>query len=266
MENKNIKLNRTVARAADILDYIAKSHTPVSLAEISKELKIPKSSAFDIVHTLTNKKMLAIDEATKSFQLDVKSFEIGSAYLGSSNVHSIARPYLKELSLQTGETAFLAIPNNGFLVYLDRVEGKSPTRTTCVIGDRNHMHCTGLGKAMLAAMPIEEVKVITGGGNLKKRTANTLPDFSSLIADLKKIRERGYSIDNCEDNDFVFCIAAPILDHTGSCIAAISISTVFTPSTEEKEPFYSRLITEAALDISHRFGYTANLIYPAHGL
>ncbi len=261
MENQNIKINKTVARVADILDYIAKSHKPVGLAEISKELKIPKSSAFDIIHTLVSKKMLIINEENKTFQLDVKSFEIGSAYLGRSHIHSVARPYLKDLSLQTGETAFLAVPNNGFLVYLDKVEGRSPTRTTCVIGDRNYMHCTGLGKAMLASMPIEEVRMITGGGKLQTHTANTLPDFNSLIGDLEKIRERGYSIDNCEDNDFVFCVAAPILNHSGKCIAAISISTIYTPSTREKEPFYSKLITDAALEISHRFGYTEDLIY-----
>ena len=263
MDSQNIKINRTVARAADILENVAKSQKPLSLAEISKGLDIPKSSAFDILHTLVHKNFLSVNEEAKTFQLDIKSFEIGNAYLSRSHVHSVAQPYLKEISLQTGETAFLAVPNKDRLVYLDKVEGKSPTRTTCTIGDRNHMHCTGLGKAMLASMPMDKVRAITGEGALPKHTDHTITDFRQLTAELAEIRKRGYSTDNCEDNDFVFCIGAPILDHAGICLGAISISMIYTPFAQEKEPIYAALIISAALKISQQFGYGAKSLYRA---
>lgn len=262
MEIDNVKINKTVARAIEILDYVAISKSSVTLATISKELSIPKSSAFDIMHTLADKKMLKFNEETKHFSLDVKSFEIGSAYLSRNDVHSVARPYLKQLSLQTGETAFLVVENNGMIVYLDKVEGISPTRTTCVIGDRNNMHCTGLGKAILATMPIEKIRLITGGGPLQVRTKNTIATFNDLMMELDKIRQQGYSIDNREDNDYVYCVATPILNGDEDCIAAISISSIFTPSTLDNVEFFSQLVTSAALEISSKFGYVKPFIYP----
>jgi len=262
MENNKVKSNKTISRAIDILEYIANINKPVSMATISKELAIPKSSSFDIMHTLVEKKMLKMNEETKEFQLDIKSFEIGSAYLSRNDVHTVARPILKQLSLQTTETAFLVVENHGMIVYLDKVEGKSPTRTTCVIGSRNPMHCTGLGKAILATMPIETIRRITGGGNLEVRTSNTLTNFDDLMLNLESIRQRGYSIDNREDSDFVFCVAAPILNKDRECIAAISISTVYTSVTEENVDLFSQLITNAALEISSKFGYIEPTLYP----
>ena len=261
MEQEGIKINKTVARAIDIMDYIATNKKPVTLATISKELSIPKSSAFDIMHTLAEKKMLKANNETKQFSLDVKSFEIGSGYLSRNDVHTVARPLLKQISQQTGETAFLAVENNGMIVYLDKVEGISPTRTTCVIGDRNLMHCTGLGKAILATMPIEKIRLITGGGSLQVRTQNTHATFNSLMLDLEEIRKRGYSIDNREDNDYVYCVAVPILDGDNNCIAAISISAIYTPDTENHREAFSQLITNAALEISRKFGYVNPRIY-----
>lgn len=258
----NEKLNKAVLRTVDILDYIANSKRPVSLSTLSKDLKIPKSSAFDIIHTLVNKKMVQMDEDTKGITLDVHCFEIGATYLSRNDIHTHARPFLKQLSLQTGETAFLAVENNGMIVYLDKEEGKSPTRTTCVIGDRNDMYTTGLGKAILATMPIEKVRMITGGGKLTPKTDHTMTTFDDLMIDLEHTRQRGYSIDNQEDNAFVFCTGAPILNRDSECIGAISISAIYTSFSEERLSFFSQLITSSALEISRKFGYNGTSLYP----
>lgn len=256
------KLNKAVARSIDILDYISHQKKPVTLAALSKELGLPKSSVFDIAHTLVQKNMLSFDKETKTYLLDLKSFEIGNSYLSKSDVHSTALPHLKDISKQTGETVFLAVENSGMIVYLDKVEGTSPTRTTCSIGDRNVMYCTGLGKAILATHTLEEVRYITGGGTLQSRTPNTLKNFQELINELDKTRKRGYSIDNQEDNPYIFCIGCPVLNAEGKCVAAISISCIYTPALEERLEFYSRLITTAALDISRRLGYLGIALFP----
>lgn len=256
------KLNKAVSRAIDILDYISRTKKPVSLAEVSKALELPKSSVFDITHTLVEKNMLSFDSEAKTYQLDLKSFEIGNSYLSGNSVHDTALPYLNDISAQTGETVFLAAENNGMIVYLDKVEGKSPARTTCSIGDRNAMYCTGLGKAILATHTLEEVRLITGGGALQARTPNTLSSFTELIKDLDLTRTRGYSIDNQEDNPYIFCIGCPIMDAGGKCAAAISISCIYTPALEDRLEFYTRLITTAAAEISHRLGYTGTWLFP----
>lgn len=260
---KEPKINKAVSRAIDILEYIAHTKESVTLAELNKNLDVPKSSIFDIMQTLVDKKMLAFDPVSKSYFWDIKSFEIGNAYLSKNDIHSVALPYLKSISEQTSETVFMAVENNGMIVYLDKVEGTSPTRTTCNIGDRNSMHCTGLGKAILATYPIEKIRLITGGGALQAHTKNTLKSFDELMDELKRTRERGYSIDRCEDNDYVFCVACPILNVSGKCIASISISCVYTPAAEEKTDFYSQLISKAALDISNKFGFLGTSLFEA---
>ena len=261
MENE--KLNKAVLRSIDILDYLAHGKKPATLSAISKDLGIPKSSVFDIIHTLVHKEMVQMDEDTKCFSLDVHCFEIGSTYLSRTDIHTQARPVLKQLSLQTGETTFLAVENNGMIVYLDKEEGSSPTRTTCVIGDRNDMYSTGLGKAILATLPIEKIRQITGGGRLTAKTKNTKNSFDELMEDLEQIRQRGYSIDNREDNEAVFCVGAPILNQSGECMGAISISAIYTSITNERLSFFSQLITSSALGLSHKFGYSGACLYPA---
>lgn len=258
----DIKQNKAVARAIDILDYISKQKKPVTLATLNKELGIPKSSVFDITHTLVSKNMLSFNEESKSYLLGLKSFEIGNSYLSGNDVHSLAIPYLHNISRETGETAFLAAENDGMIVYLDKVEGKSPTRTTCSIGDRNLMYCTGLGKAILATHSLEDIRYITGGGALLLRTPNTLKTFHDLIKELEETRKRGYSIDNREDNEFIFCIGCPVLDSTGRCVAAISVSCIYTPSIEEHLEFYSSLISKSALEISRKLGYLGSRLFP----
>lgn len=263
-ENEH-RINRAVDRAVEILHYVAQKKAPVSLAEVSKALVIPKSSAFDILYTLAEKRMLKFLPDSKSFQLDVRTFEIGSSYLGGNEVHIVARPLLKRLSQKTGETAFLAVENNGMIVYLDKVEGTSPTRTTCVIGDRNTMYNTGLGKAILATKPIEEVRRITGGGNLYSKTERTLGHFNDLIEDLEKTRMRGYSIDDREDVELVFCLGAPILNQAGNCIAAVSVAAIFSQSFLENLEAYSKMVMEGALEISRSLGYLGGSVYPSEG-
>lgn len=111
------------------------------------------------------------------------------------------------------------------------------------------------GEIMLATYPLEKVRCITGGGSLQSHTPNTRKNFLELIRDLESIRARGYSIDDREDNEYVFCVACPLLDASGQCIAAISISCIYTAAVGERLSLYSRLITSAALDISQRLGY-----------
>lgn len=262
MEDKVEKLNKTVLRTIDILDYIAKSKKTITLSTLSRDLHIPKSSAFDIIRTLINRRMLQMNEETKGIFLDVHTFEIGSTYLSRNDIHTQARPILKQVTLKTGETTFLAVENSGMIVYLEKEEGTSPTRTTCVIGDRNDMYSTGLGKAILATKPIEKVRLITGGGKLISKTPNTKTSFDELMADLETTRQRGYSIDNQEDNAYVFCVGAPILDQSGECIAAISISALYTSMDEKQLSFFSQLIVSSAMELSRRFGYMGSSLYP----
>lgn len=118
-----MKLNRTAARVIDIIQLLATSNKPLTQLEISKSLDIPKSSTFDLIYTLLQKKIVEFDnEEFKTFKLGIQLFEIGTSILSKIDFMDIARKYLEEISNKTGKTVFLAMESEGQIVYLQRVE------------------------------------------------------------------------------------------------------------------------------------------------
>ncbi|RYL88116.1 IclR family transcriptional regulator [Sporolactobacillus sp. THM7-4] len=259
-ENKSdglgeLNLNKSASRVMDILTLISTTKVPLGVSEISRELNIPKSSTFDVLDTMVKKGFLELNSETKTYRLGLKSFEVGSTYLLNTDLHRVAAPFLEKLMEQTGETAFLAVESDGEIVYLDKMETPSTLRTTATLGTRSPMYSTGLGKAILAAYPDSKVFELMKNKTFIKRTSKSITNINELIADLNRIRKRGYSIDNRENEDEVFCIACPILNENNLPIAAISVSGLAMKMTNEMIKRNSRFIIDAALKISKRLGY-----------
>lgn len=254
--------NKSASRAIDILELITKENRAMTLTEIGRSLDIPKSSCFDIVYTLVAKGVLEIEnEALKTFRPGIKLFQMGSAVLSRTSLHPIAHPLLKKLADATGETVYLAVEDNGEIVYLDKEESDNPIRSTLMVGSRNKMHLTGLGKALLATYPESRVKEITGEESFEVKTPYTIKDYSTLKADLENIRERGYAIDDREGMEFLRCIAAPVRDHQGYAVAAISVAALDSRLPFEKIPDMAVLLTDTAMQISGKLGYTGKSLY-----
>lgn len=255
-------MNKSAARAIDVLELLAKNKKSMTLTEIGNKLGLPKSSCFDIVYTLVERGVLEVDnEAMKTFRLGIKLFQLGSAVLTQTNLHSIAHPQLIRLSKETGETVYLAIEDKGEIVYLDKVESDEPVRSTLSVGSRSIMYVTGLGKALLAAYPDEQVNKIIDSGELITRTPYSIKTFEELQKDLENTRNRGYAIDDREGMEFLRCVAVPIRNYNNEPIAAISIAALDSRLPYEKIPEFGAKITETALGISHRLGYTGDKLY-----
>lgn len=258
------KINRSVARALDIIDLIASKNEALTIAEISRILDMPKSTAFDIVYTLVDKGYLEItDQKNKAFQLGLRLFQAGSRYLENTNFYGIAHSMLEAIVKEVNETAFLAVENDGQLVYMDKVESTSSVRTSCEIGSNNPMYHTGLGKAILAAFPEKRVQEIIEISGLAPKTEYTVKTYDALLRDLAEARERGYAIDDREGELEVFCVAAPIYDAQGRPFAAISIASLV--SKMEQDPAriekFGNLIASTALAISKRIGFRGDKLY-----
>jgi len=245
-----------------ILEYVSKSKSQPTIADISKALKIPKTTVFDIAHTLCDTGYLELaDERFRTYTLGVKLFELGGRFLIKADLHTVARPLLEMAMLKTGETVFLAIEDQGELVYLDKVVGSSSVFTGADLGSRNPMHCTGLGKALLAAYPQDEVRRIIGQHGLVYKTRKTITDEMRLFIELQKTRKRGYAIDDEESENDVYCIAAPIIGMSSRPIAAISVASLAMRMTEERKILFSKVIAETALTISKKLGFLGDQLY-----
>jgi IclR family acetate operon transcriptional repressor len=189
--------NKSAYRAIEIVSLIANNRKPMTIAQVSRELNIPGSSAFELLYTLVETGVITVDsEELKTFKLGVKTFEIGSKYLEDINFNNISIKYLEKLSATTGETVFMDVEDKGHVIHINKVEGTNTFRSTCNVGHRNSMHCSSVGKALLATYSDEKVKEIIDKYGLIKKTEYTFTEFDDLINDIKITRNRGYAIDD----------------------------------------------------------------------
>jgi Transcriptional regulator len=234
----------------------------MTITDISHALDMPKSSTFELLYTLVEEGFLEIDnDVLKTFRLGMKAFEVGVAFVARTDLHRAARPLIEELMAKSGETVFLAVEDKGSIVYLDKAESQSSIRTTCVMGSRNMMYRTGMGKALLASYTDDKVREITGGGELQTATPYSICHHNELVRELVEIRKRGYSIDNRENEMEIICVAAPIYDRNNRAVAAISIASPYSKMNENRQKEFSEMVMETALEISHRMGYLGSILY-----
>ena len=255
-------MNKSAYRVAKILEQIAFSKEPQSLAEISKALDLPKSSTSDVINTLVECGYLCIaDEHRKTYELSWKLFNIGSTLLGKTNLYKIARRHLEKLLEETRETVYLAIEDDGCILYIDKAETNNTYKLACEIGERIPMHCTGLGKALLAAYDEDKVRRIVDRKGLIRMTENTIISLDELMEQLEITRKRGYSVDIGESDEALNCVAAPIYDQANMPIAAISIASLKYNVNDEILKDYAEKVRKTALDISAALGYFKDDLY-----
>ncbi|MDR1521230.1 MAG: IclR family transcriptional regulator [Planctomycetota bacterium] len=255
-----VRVNKSASRALDILALLAARKQFLTLKEIGSALNLPKSSTFEIVYTMVERKFLEETE-NKRFNLGLKVFEVGNAYIAQLDVVRIAAPYLDGLAKRVDDTIFLAVENNSQVVYIHKIRGGSNVVQTCELGSRNHMHCTGLGKALLAGYPDAKVEGILGETPLSRPAMNTITSKAALFKDLNEIRRRGYAIDDRENWDDSYCIAAPIFSVGREPLAAISVATFFHKVDEKLRSLLIREVTRTALAISRRMGFSGDRLY-----
>lgn len=259
-------MNRSALRTLDILDLVAASRQALTITEISQQLQMPKTSAFDIVQSLLAREYLELnDERLKTFKLGMQAFRTGMTYLEKTDLCSAAQPLLEHMMNETKETAFLAICKENRVVYLSKMEALATIRTDSRLGSSNPMHCTGLGKALLASYAKGRVDEIIADQGMLPKTKYSLQTPDQLHADLERIRKRGYSIDCRESEVEVFCVAAPVYDHLGKSVAAISLAGMASRfiGDEERIQACGTLVNRTALQLSRRLGYDKTVLYPA---
>lgn len=246
-------MNNTLKRAFSIIELLATSPN-LGLTEISTKLEYSKSTVHNIVTTLTTQGVLEKNFDTSRYHLGRKLIELGYIAQGEVAVRKIAYPYLRRLNEELDETIHLTVLDNRQVLYIDCIESKKRLRTYSVIGVRAQLHCTSVGKAIMAFLPPAEIDAIIELCGLKKYTSNTITDKQTLLKELKWIVEAGYAIDNMEHENGLRCVGAPIFDNHNEVFASLSISGPETRITMEKVEEIAPILIEAAQDISRKMG------------
>lgn len=221
MQDKENSSN--IDKTLTILEAISNSQKGISLAELAKLTKIPKTTTFRILEALKNREYVAYEEMSERYLLDIKALELGIKGLLNINLVDVSIPYLKNLSGVTNETCFLGVYNHGYVIYLYKSEGNMSIQTNARLGSRMPAYCTGIGKALLAHQPLDEIDRVLSQP-LEKITENSIVDRIELYNTLAKIRVDGYSFDNEENEEGLTCVARPIFNYTGKIVGAISVA------------------------------------------
>ncbi len=253
-EGENMKRNRTIARTFEMLELLKKNPNGLTLMQLSNEMDIPKSSASDIVQTLLDIGMIdKTDEELKRYTIGLGLFELGNSYLVNKSVGNISDKYLKELSDELQMTSFIGVLSKDEVVYIKKFEPDASIKTSCVVGSRASIHSTSLGKSLLAFSGEIVQDALLSHMKYTKHTNNTIATEEELRKEMKETIKRGYSIDNNENEDGIFCVGAPIFDHTNRVVASLSVSGLY--NGKRNVEFESEKVRNTAKKISRELGY-----------
>jgi DNA-binding IclR family transcriptional regulator len=244
-------------RAFDVLELFLKEPRPMTVPEIVARLNLPRTTAHEIVGTMVSSGYLHRDDdrANKVF-LGFKLFELGGVYAANFDLIAEGRQVAAEVVEICDETVQMAVREGTEAIFIAKVDSSKAVRLVSTVGARLPAHCTAVGKMLLSSLPETEIIRLYGeNAPLQKMTANSITSISNLLQELEAIRQRGLAYDDCESNEDVRCVAAPIYNNRGEMIAAMSTSVPVTRMNMSKQDELAKLIRKAAEELSRRLGH-----------
>lgn len=247
---------QSVDRALSILQLLAEeSSDGLALTEISRRLGLNQSTCHHLLSTLRVRRFVSQDEESRRYRLGIKAVEVGQAAMQQVDLVRVALPQMEELMASVQENVNLVVLDNDSVVYVAQVPCDRTVRMFTRIGERAPLHCTGVGKVLLAGLPKEERSDLIDRLELPRFTAATICDGDLLKQELEQVATRGYAMDREEREEDVTCIAAPLRDYSGEVVAGVSISAPSSRLDEAQQQELVPYLLAAADKISRELGY-----------
>jgi DNA-binding IclR family transcriptional regulator len=247
-------VTRTLDRGLAILEAVAE-RGECTLSDIARATAISASTAFRLLETLEHRGYLARAEDTGTYRIGPRAFDVGTAFSGARRLNDVARPLLKRLAEELGESVALALRDGSHAMYVEQVEARDAVRLIARLGTRLPLHCTAVGKVLLAWLWEARVDELLGPPPYATRTAATLVQREPLLADLEATRRRGWAIDAQEYEPGVRCLAAPVRDRDGDIVAALSVSAPTARLLPAREAELAVQLERCAAEVSSRLGW-----------
>ncbi len=215
---------QSVERTFRLIEILSKQKE-MSIKALSDASGLHKATVFRLLGTLSALGYVSQNPQNEQYGLTSRLLRLSSRFLEHLDVRNEVRPLLEALSADCGETVHLVERHDCHVVYIDKIEtAKSSIRMVSRIGLSLPMPCTAVGKAILAELSVEEIRSIWDKCDIQKRTENTITDFDAFLQEIEKTKERGYAVDNEENEKGVFCIAATVPQFDKSPAYAFSVS------------------------------------------
>jgi IclR family acetate operon transcriptional repressor len=246
---------QSLVRAMALMNCLADAVDGGStLTELSEQVGLPSSTAHRLLTTLEQERYVRFDPEGRLWAVGVQAFITGSTFTKSRSLVAIARPHMRSLMEEGGETVNLAVQDDGMAVYLAQVECRQMMRAFARPGSRVPLHCSAVGKAILSAVPDKALSKILHQRGMPRLTVKTITTPSALRAELEHIRVAGHAIDDEEHAIGLRCIAAPVFDETGDVVAAVSASGPMARIVDERVAQLGALVLGASQAISVDMG------------
>lgn len=260
--SKSTQPIQSLDRGLAILEIVGQARRPVSVAELTPALGIDRSSVFRLASTLNMRGFLA--------QLPSKDYVLGSAvwrlanfFRWSRGLTQIAREQVAVLAAKTGETTHLVIQEGRQAVFIDHEISAQPVGVSVGSGRCEPLHCTAVGKALIADCNRQLLEELLGDAPLPAPTKRTIRTIVELARECQRTRKRGFAVDNEEFHEGVRCVAVPIRDASGRIAAAIGISAPVSRLSETRCEKVAQDVKRAAAEISDKLGYAGSAGIPA---
>lgn len=244
---------QSIARAAEIIQCF-RTHTELGISEIASEMNLNKSTVYGLVNTLMSYGYLEQNSVTKKYRLGIIFFELGNLFLSRIDIRSEAKELCVPLASKYPATVHIATYSDGEVIYIEKLDRGNSLISASNIGKRAQMHCTGVGKAILAHLPSHYIDQYLRFP-LKKLTENTITTREQLDTALEEIRKSGVAMDQEEIEVGLSCIAAPVLQQNGEPILAISLSFPYGRIRDVDPETVKQDLLNCTRTLSARLGY-----------
>lgn len=238
-----------------LLDLL-RTHGALTMAEVQRVSGLNRTMTFRLLRALVEEGCVAHDPVRHHYSLGLRLLELGRAVAARLDLAALGRPLLFSLREETRETVNLGVLEGREIVYIAMEEGTLGLRMSARLGGRDSLHSTSLGKAILAYLTeAERARIIASLEPLPRLTANTISDAAALCRDLERIRQRGYALDDEENELGARCVGVPVLDGAGLPLAGLSVSGPIGRVDLERAARIAARLWDASRELSRRMGH-----------
>lgn len=255
MSSKTPDVSTTALKALNVLEIVADSTGPLTLSDVAARVGFDRSTTYRLLNTFVEAGYLLRDEMSKQYRLSYKLITLSRHLLADNEVTRASQEILSWLAGQTGETVHLSILDGMQTVLIQKVKGTQLVAVDFQIGDRSMLHCTSIGKVILAFQDTRFIEQVMAAG-LPRFAANTITDPAKLRQELRQIQSVGYALDDHEFSDNMRCVAVPVFSTNGQVQMGISMSGPDSRFSMEKLQELTEPLLHSARELSARLGGT----------
>jgi IclR family KDG regulon transcriptional repressor len=246
-----------VIRALDILELFL-DRPRLSAREIAERLGLPRTTVHELLVTLVARSyLISMPGQPVQFRLGMPLFQLGAAFAGQLDLVREAQDVARDVAAACNEAVHVAVLDGASVMYLVKVDSTHPVRMVSAVGRRLPAHCTAVGKMLLSSLDPADLDALLPAGDLPGMTPESITEPDRLRAELVRVRAQGVAVDDGESDTAVRCVGAPVRDHTGRTIAAMSVSAPIIRWTPAAHAEWTRLVRAGAAALSTRLGYRA---------